>query len=128
MSRSPSGLRAFTRPEDQGKAEDARVNLFLYRVTENGYLQNQEIPGRGGSDYGHPPLSLNLHYLLTAYGSDLIPGATPATTDEKLAQFLLGSAMRVLHDVPIVTEALTTVRARAARRSSTTACAKRASR
>ncbi len=105
------GPPRFTRPEDQGKAEDARVNLFLYRVTENGYLQNQEIPGRGGSDYGHPPLSLNLHYLLTAYGSDLIPGATPATTDEKLAHFLLGSAMRVLHDVPVVTDGLTTVRA-----------------
>src|SRR3954468_12324684 len=46
--------------------ETERLNLFLYRVTENGYLQNQEMPGRGSPGaFGHPPLSLNLHYLLT---------------------------------------------------------------
>jgi hypothetical protein len=105
------GPPRFTRPEDQGKPEEARVNLFLYRVTENGYLQNQEIPGRGGNGYGHPPLSLNLHYLLTTYGSDPVINAKSPTTDEKLAHFLLGSAMRVLHDVPIVTDELATIRA-----------------
>ena len=31
--------------------------LFLYRVTENGQLQNQELPGSGSTGaYGHPPL------------------------------------------------------------------------
>jgi hypothetical protein len=101
-------------PQDQTPpkedVEQSRLNLFLYRVTENGYLQNQEIPGRGSAGaYGHPPLSLNLHYLLTSYG------ATEAASHKGLfdntdAQFLLGSAMRVLHDVPIVTENLVTVR------------------
>ena len=47
-----------------------RLNLYLYEINENGSLKNQEIPGRGaGSGYGHPPLSLNLHYLVTAYGN-----------------------------------------------------------
>ncbi|MGH7369594.1 MAG: Pvc16 family protein, partial [Candidatus Methylomirabilaceae bacterium] len=37
-----------------------RVNLYLYHVTENGYLKNQEIPGHGyPGAYGHPPLSLD---------------------------------------------------------------------
>jgi hypothetical protein len=103
-----------SKPEEQVK-DDPRVNLFLYRVTENGFLENQEIPGRGsGSAYGRPPLSLALHYLLTAYGSETVPGTgnpPPALFDEKLAHFLLGSAMRVLHDVPIVTEALTSTSA-----------------
>jgi hypothetical protein len=44
--------------------------LFLYRATENASLKNQMIPGQGHpSEYGHPPLSLVLHYLLTAYGA-----------------------------------------------------------
>lgn len=93
--------------------EQARLNLFLYRVTENGFLQNQEIPGRGApGSYGHPPLSLNLHYLLTPYGNvERSGGATPKLFDDTTAQRLLGSAMRVLHDIPVVTDGLTTVRA-----------------
>lgn len=83
--------------------EEPRVNLFLYRVTENGCLKNQEIPGTGHpGDYGHPPLSLNLHYLLTPYGTT----ADEPFLDETLAHYLLGSAMRVLHDNPVITEAL----------------------
>src|SRR2546428_5348482 len=80
---------------DPPQPEAPRINLFLYRVTENGYLQNQEIPGRGAAGaYGHPPLSLNLHYLLTAYGNvKTNADATPAVFDELDAHFLLGSAM-----------------------------------
>ena len=90
--------------------EDARLNLFLYRVTENGYLQNQEIPGRGSPGaYGHPPLSLNLHYLVTPYGNTE-EASKSGLFDDTNSQFLLGSAMRVLHDVPIVTDNLLTVR------------------
>src|SRR5919202_5943513 len=49
---------------------DKRLNLYLYQVTENGYLENQEIPGHGHpGSYGHPPLSLDLYYLLTSHGS-----------------------------------------------------------
>jgi hypothetical protein len=94
------------------RQEDSRVNLFLYRVTENGSLKNQEIPGRGNaSGYGHPPLSLNLHYLVTAYGNIPVPaGGGAALFDDTPAHFLLGSAMRVLHDLAIVTDELISVR------------------
>jgi hypothetical protein len=86
-----------------------RINLFLYRVTENGNLKNQEIPGRGVKGaYGHPPLSLDLHYVLTAYGANRELGELPG--DESVAQHLLGSAMRVLHDYPVITSELRTVR------------------
>ena len=94
------------------RLELPRVNLFLYRVTENGFLQNQEIPGRGtGSGFGHPPLSLNLHYLVTAYGNEEIMVGGTAFFDDSNAQFLLGSAMRVLHDLPVITPNLATARA-----------------
>ncbi|MEJ2541230.1 MAG: DUF4255 domain-containing protein [Gemmatimonadota bacterium] len=80
----------------------SRVNLYLYHVAENGYLKNQEIPGTGHpSSLGEPPLSIDLQYLLTSFGSS----ATGADSDLE-AQQILGDAMRVLHDFPVVTEAL----------------------
>lgn len=79
-----------------------RINLYLYRVSENPALKNQEIPGQGhAAAYGHPPLSLNLHYLLTAY-----PKNEKTTDAEETAQLMLGDAMRVLHDFAIFTPEL----------------------
>jgi hypothetical protein len=93
---------------DDVPAEETRVNLFLYRVTEDGALKNQMIPGEGHpSEYGHPPLSLVLHYLVTGYGATQDNGIV----NETRSQFLLGSAMRVFHDHPIITDALVTVQA-----------------
>jgi hypothetical protein len=106
------GPPPFSSKDSDPRQEDPRVNLFLYRVTENGSLKNQEIPGRGnGSGYGHPPLSLNLHYLVTAYGNNPVAGGAGASLfDDTPAHVFLGSAMRVLHDVAIVTDELTSVR------------------
>jgi hypothetical protein len=94
-------------PEDETQAaEPTRVNLFLYRATENGALKNQMIPGQGHpSEYGHPPLSLVLYYMLTAYGATDDNGLV----NETRAHFLLGSAMRVLHDYPVITDSLMTM-------------------
>jgi hypothetical protein len=76
-----------------------RVNLYLYHVSENPFLKNQEIPGEGyPGAYGHPPLSLDLRYIFTAFGqSDTGPDA------DIEAQNILGDAMRVLHDTSILT-------------------------
>ena len=105
------GPPPFSSKDNDPRKEDARVNVFLYRVTENGYLQNQEIPGQGASSgYGHPPLGLNLHYLVTAYGNAEVSANGSMVFDDTTAHFLLGSAMRVLHDVPVVTEHLTSIR------------------
>ena len=79
----------------------SRINLFLYKVTENASLKNQEIPGTGSGDYGHPPLSLDLHYLLTAHGK--------SEKDEVEAHQMLGDAMRVLHDYPYISDQLTQI-------------------
>jgi Pvc16 N-terminal domain len=87
--------------------EEPRINLFLYRVTENGALKNQEIPGEGHpSAYGRPPLSLNLHYLLTPFGTT---AEEEQFVNESRAQQLLGSAMRIFHDHPIITAQLLTI-------------------
>jgi uncharacterized protein DUF4255 len=75
-----------------------RLNLYLFQVTENASLKNQEIPGQGNPGaYGQPPLSLDLHYLMTAYAeSDTGPDS------DLTAQQVLGNAMRVLHDYSII--------------------------
>jgi hypothetical protein len=99
-------ISAPTEPE-QAAVEEARVNLFLYRVTQNGSLKNQDLSGTGHpAAYGHPPLSLDLHYLLTAYGTT----SDGLFVNESRAQHLLGSAMRVLHDHPIITAQLLMVK------------------
>ena len=76
-----------------------RLNLYLYHVGENPYLKNQEIPGEGHPGaYGYPPLSLDLRYIFTAFGtSDTGPDA------DIEAQWILGDAMRVLHDIAVIT-------------------------
>lgn len=93
------------KPDTENGRETARVNLYLYRVTRNGALANQDIPGRsdpGSAD--QPPLPLNLHYLVTAYGNTT--RGDSSVRDQTISHFLLGSAMQVLHETPIVTEAM----------------------
>jgi hypothetical protein len=75
-----------------------RLNLYLYHIAESGFLKNQQIPRSGNSaSYGHPPLSLDLHYLFTSFGSS----ETGPDADLE-AQQILGDAMRVLHDFSIL--------------------------
>jgi hypothetical protein len=71
-----------------------RINLYLMQVIENAGLKNQEIPGRGHpAAYGHPPLSLDLRYLMTTYGQ-----LEDQEEGDLSAQTILGDAMRVLND------------------------------
>ena len=79
-------------------ATGRRLNLYLFQITENASLKNQEIPGQGNPGaYGKPPLSLNLHYLMTAYAE-----SDTGQDSDLSAQQVLGDAMRVLHDYAIV--------------------------
>lgn len=89
------GLSVTTKTPDQAAKESGkRLNLFLYHTTHNASWRNQDIPGKvRKSERGNPPLALNLHYLLTAYGED---GTNLAD------QEMLGRAMLLLHDIPIL--------------------------
>ncbi|MCU1264355.1 MAG: hypothetical protein JWM21_673 [Acidobacteria bacterium] len=76
-------------------AENAQsqLNLFLYQVTPNAAWRNVGLPSRNadGERISNPPLALNLHYLLTAYGAlDLH------------AEILLGYGMQLLHETPVL--------------------------
>lgn len=74
-----------------GTEKDA-LNLFLYQVTPNLGWRNAGLPSRdsdGTRRLTNPPLALDLHYLLTAYGSKNMN-----------AEILLGYGMEVLHKNP----------------------------
>jgi hypothetical protein len=90
-------------PPDRVDAIDAipaerksRLNLFLYQVTPNAAWRNVGLPSRNGNGdrISNPPLALDLHYLLTAYGAE-----------EMHAEILLGHGMQLLHETPVLTRA-----------------------
>ncbi|WP_322486839.1 DUF4255 domain-containing protein [Chloroflexus sp.] len=70
-----------------------QLNLFLYHVSYNSGWRNHGLPSRSGRGelISDPPLALDLHYLLTAY-----------TDQDYLAELLLGYAMQLLHETPVL--------------------------
>lgn len=72
------------------------LNLFLYRVSPNTGWSNAAWPAFGpdGGRAANPPLALDLHLLLTAYGSG-----------DFQAEILLGYAMLLLHERPVLDRA-----------------------
>ncbi len=73
--------------------ERAQLSLFLYHVTYNQGWREAGLPSRNGSGTGvdRPPLALDLHYLLIAYGDA-----------EYVPQILLGLGMQALHETPFL--------------------------
>lgn len=85
-------------PASVGDGNDARLTLYLYRITENGDLKNVRRTGDSDLRYGSP-LVLDLHYLLTAHPSTSGNDETGRTSEQ---HSILGQAMRVLHDNAIL--------------------------
>jgi len=79
-----------------GQQEPNQLNLFLYQVTPNLGWRNAGLPSHDGNGtrLTNAPLALDLHYLLTAYGSQ-----------DLNAEILLGYAMQLLHETPVLARA-----------------------
>ncbi|MBX3345276.1 MAG: DUF4255 domain-containing protein [Nitrospira sp.] len=74
--------------------ERTQLNLFLHQVTFNTGWRNHALPSRDGSGMqrlSNPPLALDLHYLLSAYSAE-----------ELGSEILLGYAMQLLYEVPVL--------------------------
>lgn len=79
-----------------------QLNLFLYQIQRNPAWVNSDMPQQVQSgETGFPPLPLNLWYLLTAFGrnDDADNSAQP------FGHHLLGKAMNILHDHPVLSAA-----------------------
>jgi hypothetical protein len=89
-------LDVTARPLDKARDGIAgdQVNLFLYHTQVEPAWRNADMPRQGKpGETGHPPLPLNLFYLVTAFSDD---------KDEIKSHSLLGKAMGVLHDHPLL--------------------------
>jgi len=77
-----------------GTSDPTQLNLFLYHVAPNQGWSNVGLPSRNGRGerLSNPPLALDLFYLLTAYGKQ-----------DFEAEILLGYAMQLLHETPVLT-------------------------
>lgn len=84
---------------DEAAGYPQRVNLFLYKVQENPMLRSMDwqVKRDKPNKAIPPPLSLNLFYLLTAYAK-----GDPQATGNSTAHAILGEAMRVLYENPII--------------------------
>jgi hypothetical protein len=96
-------LRVTTLPPDDDRIDTADgVNLFLYRVSEDPFGKND--PWRGDRDHPNgskrPPLSLVLHYLLTAYAKK----GDAIAQDDITAHRILGNAMAIFHEYPVLND------------------------
>lgn len=83
----------------RGANTNNQLNLFLYMVNRNAAFANADMPRQVQSgEVAISPLPLNLYYLVTAFGRD----------DDVVQPFgheLLGKAMSVLYDHPILSAA-----------------------
>jgi len=96
----PSPVKVTAVAPDTIKLDDPNappsLNLFLYRTSRNtGWAEfGQPTHDGNGTRLANPPLAIDLHYLLTAY----------ARADFQ-AEILLGYAMQVLHERPVLNRA-----------------------
>lgn len=92
QSEIPNPQNITTKPLDKARNENTatkQVNIFLYQTQPNATLRNLEMPGTKPGETSYPPLAINLHYLITAYGAD---------DDDVGSHRVLGKAMSILHD------------------------------
>src|SRR5215831_4939845 len=71
-----------------------QVNVFLHQVTLNAAWRNADLPSLsadGSTRLSNAPLALDLHYLLTAYGSG-----------DCEAEALLSYAVQFIHETPVL--------------------------
>lgn len=73
--------------------EATQLNLFLHHVTPNVGWRNvgQPTVNSRGERVSNPPLALDLHYLLSAYGEK-----------DFYAEIVLGFGMQMLHEHPVL--------------------------
>lgn len=94
-------LSVTTQPPDLTRKDQEKppqINLFLYQSVINAAWRNMDMPRQVRPGEQSPPaLALNLHYLVTAYGDK-----DNDNLDASASHLLIGAAMSVLHDHPLL--------------------------
>jgi hypothetical protein len=95
-ARPVNQIEITTLAPDQVRAENgrSRLNLFLYNTEYSAAWRNMDLPRQVRSGERAPSaLALSLQYLITVYAEN---------NNELIGHVLLGSAMRILHDHPVL--------------------------
>lgn len=90
-----SGADVLTERPDTTALAQPRIRLFLYHVTPNAALRNNDLPTRAadGTTRQRPVAAIDLHYMLAFYGAETV--LEP--------QRMLGAVVRDLHSKPLLT-------------------------
>jgi hypothetical protein len=83
---------ALVSPGDIKTDDNIHISLFLYQITENVHLKNQEMQKIDSTKLRYPPLSLDMYYMLTVNYPNLAVGER-ATFEHKM----LGMAMQIFN-------------------------------
>jgi hypothetical protein len=87
------GVTVSALPPDRvpiGADERSQLNIFLHRLTPNSSWRSARSTSNSRSSQ-YRPLAIDLHYLVTAYGEQ-----------DFHAEILLGHAMQVLQEIPVL--------------------------
>jgi hypothetical protein len=73
------------------QASQNQLSLFLYGISENPFLKNQDFHPEGPDKLHYPPIPLDLFYLLTPYAKD-----------KEMEQIILAKILRLFYDNSIL--------------------------
>ncbi|MEU9112634.1 Pvc16 family protein [Streptomyces sp. NPDC048483] len=87
-----------TRKPPADPPTDPTITVFLYQVTHNPSMRNNDLATRAsdGTLLKRPAAAIDLHYVISAYGEET----------ELVGQRLIGSVIRTLHEIPVLPKEL----------------------
>jgi len=87
-----------TRKPPSDPPTDPTITVFLYQVTHNPSMRNNDLVTRAsdGTLLKRPAAAIDLHFLISAYGEET----------ELVGQRLIGSVVRTLHEIPVLPKEL----------------------
>ncbi|GAU64950.1 Syd protein [Streptomyces sp. NBRC 110611] len=87
-----------TRKPPSDPPTDPTITVFLYQVTHNPSMRNNDLVTRAsdGTLLKRSAAAIDLHFLISAYGEET----------ELVGQRLIGSVVRTLHEIPVLSREL----------------------
>ncbi|MFE7757826.1 DUF4255 domain-containing protein [Streptomyces sp. NPDC057429] len=87
-------VKVETRKPPSEPPGEPTITVFLYQVTPNAAMRNNDLPARApdGTLRNRAAAPLDLHYVISAYGEEA----------ELVGQRLLGCVIRTLHEIPVL--------------------------
>ncbi len=89
----------FKNPTETAQDTSNRLSLWLYQITENEFVKNQQPQrGNGADTLQHAPLALEFSYLITPFAN--VGGSNGSSRDEN--HMVLGKVMQIFYDNSII--------------------------